>query len=181
MPFDEGDGQAFETNPPLWVPGNPRPKGSISMGAKAYFDKGKQKWRAKPFIIEDKKLTAWEKAIAGAAFNWWPHSRLQGPVRVVLQFIFQRPGYHYRSGKFSHLLKDSYIGAPHVTYPDGDKCSRAVHDALTGVVYMDDKQVISSDWTKAYAAAHMGSGVRIYLIGCIDGKKIGHLPEAQDA
>jgi Holliday junction resolvase RusA-like endonuclease len=45
------------------------------------------------------------------------------------------------------------------TKPDLDKLARAVLDALTGVYYLDDAQVVSLDLQKAYT--HGAPGVYI--------------------
>ena len=49
----------------------------------------------------------------------------------------------------------------HTTAPDLDKLTRAVLDALTGVLYLDDKQVIELHARKQYALYPAGPGARI--------------------
>jgi len=51
----------------------------------------------------------------------------------------------------------------HTKKPDLDKLARAVKDALTGVVWSDDSQVVSMALTKRYAvtAEQPGAGVRV--------------------
>lgn len=80
------------------------------------------------------------------------HPRIDGAVRLNVQFYFKRPNSHYRSGKNSHLLK---ADAPmfHVQTPDLAKLVRCYEDALTGIVWTDDKQVcfygdIGKHWTE---------------------------------
>lgn len=71
-------------------------------------------------------------------------------VKVYVTFSFPRPKSHYRTGKFSDILRED---APHwhTTFPDADKLQRAIGDALTGIVYRDDKQIASWAVDKIYS------------------------------
>lgn len=59
------------------------------------------------------------------------------PVGVKLRFYFKRP--ESKSKKSEMVVR-----------PDVDKISRSVFDALTGIVYFDDSQVVSLDAKKEY-------------------------------
>ena len=64
----------------------------------------------------------------------------RGPVSLSLCFYHQRPKGHYRTGRHAAELKhDAPLWKD--TAPDLDKQVRAVLDALTGVAYVDDRQV----------------------------------------
>lgn len=95
------------------------------------------------------KVNPWRSDIATEAGRVCPVP-LPGPVAVLIGFRVKRPKNHYRTGRNAHLLKD---GAP--GYPDGkpdiDKLARAVLDALTGVVFWDDAQVVTLGVSKGYA------------------------------
>lgn len=58
-------------------------------------------------------------------------------MKVSFTFYLKRPAKHYRTGKFSHMLRDD---APlhHITRPDALKFARSTEDALTGVLWEDD-------------------------------------------
>jgi Holliday junction resolvase RusA-like endonuclease len=73
------------------------------------------------------------------------------PVHVRMTFNLPRPAGHYGSGKNAGKVRAS---APreHVTKPDLDKLARCVLDALTGVVYADDSQVVGINASKCYGA-----------------------------
>lgn len=62
------------------------------------------------------------------------------PVELTIRFFFARPQSHFGSGKNAAILKPS---APriHAQSPDLAKLIRCLEDALTGVVWRDDKQV----------------------------------------
>lgn len=92
------------------------------------------------------KLEPWALSVSGAA-------RAQGfaridraPVAVGLTFCLPRPLGHYGV----RGLRPSARRYPWVK-PDLDKLVRAVGDALTGVVYLDDAQVVRLTASKVYA------------------------------
>ena len=70
-----------------------------------------------------------------------------GPVTVSLRFAFVRPASHYGTGRNAANLKASAPLYPatrhHKSGGDIDKLVRAVLDAMTGVVYADDSQVVA--------------------------------------
>ena len=71
---------------------------------------------------------------------------LTGPVEVLLHFELARP-------KSARRLLPS-------TKPDLDKLARAVLDALTGVVFKDDAQVVDLRVTKRYGTP----GVHVIVV-----------------
>ena len=71
-------------------------------------------------------------------------------VRVSLIFRLKRPKSHYRTGKFSGVLKEEHIATRHGKRPDVDKLARAVLDGLTGVVFVDDSQVFDLSVLKTW-------------------------------
>jgi len=74
---------------------------------------------------------------------------IRGPVKLTIRFIFSRPKSHYGSGKNAEVLKKS---APqwHIKKPDLTKLVRCTEDALKGVIWLDDSQVVSQDVFKDY-------------------------------
>lgn len=79
------------------------------------------------------KLTAWRQAIGWAARTAMTTQPLSGPVIVSL--VFQFEGDSKR---------------PMTKRPDVDKLGRAVLDALTGIVWRDDCQVVGLQSVKGY-------------------------------
>ena len=82
------------------------------------------------------------------------HARTGAPtglrVGIGIAFVFARPKSHYTS---KGALR---AGAPsHPGKPDIDKLCRAVLDALTGILYHDDAQVVSLNASKRYGVASM--------------------------
>ena len=91
------------------------------------------------------KVKPYRAVVSLSARAAWIGPPADGPVEVSLAFTFARPKSHF-TGKGALRA-----GAP-VTpgKPDIDKLCRAVLDALTGVVYADDAQVVGLKATKRY-------------------------------
>ena len=75
-------------------------------------------------------------------------------VAVDLRFGLPRPKSHFGTGRNAGRLKPSAPAYPG-TKPDVDKLSRAVLDALTGVLWADDSQVVILSAVKVYAPTPM--------------------------
>ena len=64
-------------------------------------------------------------------------------------FYFNRPKSHYRTGKFSYLLKDD-VPNYHPKTPDIDNLAKFVADSLQPNFYKDDAQIIELKAEKHY-------------------------------
>ena len=130
----------------FFVPGVPRPGGS-----KNAF---KNKHTGKVMVVEAGKYTKeWRANVAHFGFNAIldheaPLLDCALSLRVTFQFV--RPQSHYGSGRNANKLKDS---APHfhTKRPDTTKLLRALEDALSGVIWVDDAQVVTQVARKVYA------------------------------
>jgi crossover junction endodeoxyribonuclease RusA len=95
------------------------------------------------FVESSKYLPAWRNAVKIAAEDaviteGW--ARVSGPIELEVMFYLDRPS------------TVSAVKRPQPTVPpDLDKLIRGVGDALTGVVYDDDSQVIRCLAWKVYA------------------------------
>ncbi len=76
---------------------------------------------------------------------------LAGAVVVDLVFMLERP----------QKIRSSVVS--HTSRPDVDKLARCVLDALTGVVYADDGQVVAMRLSKQYASIDGAPGVAITI------------------
>ena len=121
----------------LWVAGVPQPQGS------------KRLFGGRLVEGNDKTLRPWRATIAGEARYVFADEPTTEAVFVTLGFMFARPKSHYGSGRNAHELKPS-APAYKSTRPDLDKLVRAVLDALTGIVFVEDSQVAGlsawKDW-----------------------------------
>ncbi len=95
-------------------------------------------------MSDNPNLKAWELAVRAAAMTMCkrdvhPH---RGPVEVCILFLLRRPMKHYKKGC---LRYDAPEASNCVTRgrQDLDKLERAVLDALPGVMYEDDSQVVA--------------------------------------
>lgn len=99
-----------------------------------------------------KTLHPWRKAVTAAAEATPPSEPIEGPVEVEVTITLRRPGHHYRTGRYAHLLRDDAPGWPIARGSgDSDKYLRAVCDALTDAhVWHDDVQAVESHVRKVY-------------------------------
>lgn len=74
---------------------------------------------------------------------------LHGPVSLSVIFYMPRPKGHYRTGRNADQMRPTAPKFP-ATKPDLLKLTRAVEDALTGIVWRDDAQVVHQRLEKRY-------------------------------
>lgn len=79
------------------------------------------------------------KATAGKIMAESETGLLEGPLGMILRFYRPRPKSHYGA---KGNVKDSAPGFP-TGRPDSTKLTRGVEDAMTGIVYRDDSQIVS--------------------------------------
>ena len=104
-------------------------------------------------VEDNPKLSQWRQQVAEAALAAYDGEPLVGPIRLVLLFHRPRPKGHYGTGKNIRVLKPSAPAFP-ITTPDTIKLARAVEDALKGIVYRDDSQVVDHELKKRYGPSH---------------------------
>jgi Holliday junction resolvase RusA-like endonuclease len=92
-------------------------------------------------IEQSKHVGAYRDAVAKAARIEYGDQLITGPVETCIIFHFKRPKKHYRAD--GTLRPDAPTGYAYgCQRGDLDKLVRAVHDALTGTVYVDDAQIV---------------------------------------
>jgi Holliday junction resolvase RusA-like endonuclease len=103
-------------------------------------------------VVDAAKGSApWKQEVAGAALRACVGEPLllTGPLELTVRFFLARPKGHYRTGRNAALLRDGAPGYPAIK-PDATKLLRAVEDALTGIVWRDDAQIVFQVCSKAY-------------------------------
>lgn len=92
----------------------------------------------RPLRITDPKAEAEKKVIATAARLAWRGDPVAGPVVLQVRAIFRIPV------SWPPALREAATACrvPHVADPDLDQLVKQVQDALTGIVYWDDNQVV---------------------------------------
>jgi len=143
----------------FFAPGVPVSKGSKH----AFYDKK----TCRAWVVENNNAVqkAWASLVSTKA-----HEAMQGampstlPVSIRVAFTFPRPGNHFGSGANAAKLLPS---APRekTTAPDIDKLARCILDALTGVVYKDDSQVVSLRAVKGFVGDHAPGATVCVLFG----------------
>lgn len=128
----------------------PRPGGSKN----AFINKH----TGKAHIVEASKNEAWRLAVAYAGQAAYDGPLLEQALCVVATFFRQRPKSHYGTGRNADRLKDSAPQFPTVI-PDLSKLFRSTEDALTGVIWQDDKYIVSQTLHKRYVHRGQREGV----------------------
>lgn len=141
----------------FWALGRPKTKGSTK------FVPSKHGGKAIP--KRNPKLQAWQGVVAHAAGEAGVE-RIEGGVMLDLRFYFARPKGHFGTGRNAGRLKDSAPKRPiSRSTGDLDKLVRAVLDALTGIAFADDSEVVKIRTSKRYVEANAPEGVRVQVRG----------------
>lgn len=119
--------------------------------------------RGNPIIAmtgDNAKEKSWRGAVASAGLCG---EFFTGAVKLEIELVFVRPKAHFRA---NGQLKP---GAPYwqTSKPDATKCQRAIEDALKGVLWRDDSQVMPSSW-KRYAAIGEPCGAHVTVTSLED-------------
>lgn len=130
----------------FFVPGEPKPAGS----KRAFAFKRKDGSLGANVTDDCKKSKDWKSMVAFVAHEHKPDALWDGPLELELWFHIVRIKGHYRSGRNSNQLKPNAPKRP-TKKPDTTKLTRAVEDALTGIIWRDDAQVVDQHCHKVYA------------------------------
>jgi len=123
------------------VIGEPIPQGSIRGFARG----------AKVSLTSDNpKLHSWRDCIGWEARKHFTEL-LPGPIQLTAVFLLSRPKSVPKSRTYPTVK------------PDADKLARALFDALTGVAWVDDAQVVTHSIDKRYCAPGEQPGVTVWL------------------
>lgn len=154
------------------VVGKPEPQGSTQAFVPVH-PKTKQPYRRPGGGIvvnvtsDNPKLKAWRERVKIAAdTSAWIDDPVEGPVRVEVDFYLERPKGHMGTGRNAGAVRASAPPLP-VVRPDVDKLLRGVLDALTGLAWVDDSQVVEVAVRKRYAAPGESQGARV-LVAPVD-------------
>jgi Holliday junction resolvase RusA-like endonuclease len=133
------------------VPGVAAPQGS----KKAFRTRG-----GRIALVEScARVKPYRATVALAAREVWAEGATHGTVGVSIAFTFVRPKSHYNA---KGVLRAGVATHPGKGVGDLDKLCRAAIDGLTGIIYVDDSQVVSLVATKAYGNT-AESRISIYI------------------
>jgi Holliday junction resolvase RusA-like endonuclease len=129
----------------------------------AFIPKG---WKRAVLTSANKRMKPWRQEIAGAALKAMEQKSLtcagkSAAFQLCATFHFQKP----KSAKKSVTEK--------ITKPDLDKLLRSVLDALTGIIWVDDSQVVMISARKDFGQP--GATITVSEIdGLPPGKPVKH-------
>ena len=136
----------------VFVPGVPVPQGSM----KAFHRPG---MRFAVVTADNKKTKPWRLDVAAAAHGCRAgYAEVGQAVFVAVTFLMPRT-----KGDFGKKGLKPSAPAQHTKKPDCDKLVRAILDALTGVVFADDSQVVSVTAVKRYVLAGEVPGCHVLV------------------
>jgi len=141
----------------FFVAGTPIPQGS----KRAWYSETQKR----VFMTEDAgtRHSSWRHELSTyARAEVGSNEPLAGPMSVALTFLQHRPLGHYGTGKNAKELKASAPLYP-TKAPDLDKLTRAVFDAMTSIVWVDDAQVVATTLRKRYVHRWEAEGVHIVI------------------
>ena len=117
-----------------------------SAGSKRGFARRRSDGSTFVSIVDDNpKSRDWKNAVTAAASQHYTGDLLDCPIDLKLIFYRPRPLGHF--GKRG--VRASAPAYP-VSRPDVLKLARAVEDALTGVIYRDDSQIVTETLIKRF-------------------------------
>lgn len=112
----------------------------------------------RPIVVQAhtnaKALKPWRQDVAMTAVaSGWPGmgvGELDEALFVRLTFYVSRPDSHFGTGRNAGVLKDSAPLYPERSGADSDKLARSVLDSLTGIIWKDDKRIVTLPVRKRY-------------------------------
>lgn len=108
------------------------------------------------------KTVRYEKYTKALYYKKYREIFLKGAISAHILVYSMRPKYHYGTGKNSLKLKKR---APEydLTKPDVDNIAKIILDALNGIAYKDDNQIIELYIKKSYALNKKFEGIWLTL------------------
>jgi Holliday junction resolvase RusA-like endonuclease len=133
----------------FFVPGIPRPGGS----KKGFYIKKLNR----VVVTEDNKRSKdWRASVGDKAFEAVT-APLAGPLRVTFAFYLPRPKGHFNSrGEVRPSAPKYPTGKPDVT-----KLIRSTEDAMKGIAWNDDSQIVEQPGSKQYTTGAAGAWIVI--------------------
>ena len=90
-----------------------------------------------------------KKQISLQIAQFKPKQPFAGSIYLKVMFYMPRPKSHYRTGKYSHLLKDNVVDL-HTFKPDLSNLIKLYEDILQPDFYVDDSQISNLQAVKLY-------------------------------
>ena len=106
----------------------------------------------------------WRDAVRAQAMANRPELPFSGPIWLRLVFSEQRPKNHFRRDGVTLSAEGKRMPFP-ITKPDWDNLGKPVCDAISGLYYDDDKQIIYGEIKEEYCWPEQPEGVYVRVWG----------------
>lgn len=144
----------------FWVPGTPATAGSKTP-VPIYRGKGRYRQQIGTRVLDGQtkeqreKKKAWRRHVQAMAReamreSGWCLTNENQALALSLLIVRRRPKDHMREGQYAGLVKDWALELRPITQPDATKVLRAAEDALTGVLWNDDAQIVDQHVHRIY-------------------------------
>ena len=130
----------------IHVEGRPVPQGSMTASY------NRKEGVAHVHHVQGTALAVWRASIREECKRRGYTDPPVTPVSVKITFAMPRPREHMVLQRGRYVVKASYLWRVPTSPPDLDKLIRGVLDALTGMAYHDDSQVVEVYARKVYAS-----------------------------
>lgn len=118
--------------------------------------KGRPRFTISGHVYTPKTTSDYEKLVK-CSYLETKSKRLEGPIRVTIAAVFEIPKSYTK-----HQKIEADMGTLKPTKkPDVDNITKIILDALNGVAYQDDKQVIEVEVVKHYG--HIGEEEHVII------------------
>lgn len=156
----------------FFVSGIPKPGGS----KKAFPIRGKD-GKMHIIVTEASNNKDWKQDVKSACIRVWFGPPTIRPLDLKICFVMPYRKGDYGTGKNKETLR---VSAPywHTRRPDLTKLLRSTEDALTGVLWIDDSQIVRAEILKVFGL-QPGAWIRVNYVLETDKKKI--LPAPADS
>lgn len=135
----------------FFVPGKAETAGSKKSFVMKIKDRPGTSARDYRAIVTDDnpKGEKWKKIVVYCARQVHTGPPLTGPLQLDVTFTLERPQGHLGTGKNDGKVKESAPEYP-TSRPDTTKLLRCLEDGLTGVLWIDDAQIVHQVVSKEY-------------------------------
>ena len=146
-PLEQTTGQEYS----FTVEGTAQPAGSKQ--AYVPLDRDKQPYRRPnggivvSVVDANPKLKKWQHHVVATALERYQGPRFQGAVQLTIRCYAPRPASHQGTKGLSKLGRETPFP---ISRPDVLKLARGIEDALTGVAWADDAQIVVEHLEKHY-------------------------------
>lgn len=110
-----------------------------------------------------RKTKLWRNAVRFAGIEAMDGAPpMRGPVVLAIDIVMPRPGRHHRANRKGEALRPD-APAWHLQAPDATKLVRSTEDALTGIAWADDAQVVRQHVGKRWADGGEPAGAEVWI------------------